>query len=237
MHTPIWGVRDIGLPTSGRKDQILRAMPPVSGDPAADDAALLAALRQGDPNAIATLWRRHAPLVRGVARRLLGPDEDVEDVLQEIFIQCLRLLPGVRDPQALRMYLIRLTTNAVRGELRFRRVRRWVVPRAQLPEVADPRTNLEAHQALRRLYALLDRLPVAERTTFVLRFIEDMDLTEVAQAQGVSLATAKRHIAKVGDKVFGWVRQDGALLEFLEQSGVALRPRAGSAPEVEGHDV
>jgi RNA polymerase sigma-70 factor, ECF subfamily len=55
----------------------------------------------------------------------------------------------------------------------------------------------------------------------VLRFVEDMDLTEVADALGVSLATVKRHLSKVSARVFDKVNGDRMLTEFLGRKGLA----------------
>lgn len=187
-----------------------------------EDVALVLALRAGRSDAVEVLWRRHAPMVRGILRRLLGPDQDVEDLLQETFIQFHRQVRVLRDPRALRMFLIKITTNVVRGELRMRRVRRWVRPTdsGALPEVPTRATDVEARQALGRFYAILDDLSAYERTAFVLRFVEDFDLTEVAEALGVSLATVKRHLAKVSARVFEQVDRDALLVEFLGRKGL-----------------
>jgi RNA polymerase sigma-70 factor (ECF subfamily) len=192
------------------------AQPPRAYD-ADDDVALVQALREGRSEAVTVLWQRHANMVRGILRRLLGPDQDVEDLLQETFIQFFRQVHALRDPRALRMFLIKITTNVVRGELRGRRVRRVVRPTdsGALPDIPVRELDVDARHALHKFYGILDELSPYERTTFVLRFIEDMDLTDVAEAVGVSLATIKRHLAKVSDRVFARVDGDAMLRDFL----------------------
>ena len=102
--------------------------------------------------------------------------------------------------------------------LRKRRVRRWLhlTPTGVLPDVAA--AGIEgadrAREALRRLYAILDQLDDAGRLTFVLRHIEGIELTEVADALGVSLATAKRRLAKVTARVLAMVERDPLLPEY-----------------------
>jgi RNA polymerase sigma-70 factor, ECF subfamily len=114
-----------------------------------DDVALVHALRQGQSEAITILWVRHASMVRGVLRRLLGPDQDVEDLLQETFIQFHRQVKVLRDPRALRMFLIKIATNMVRGELRMRRVRRWVRPTdtGSLPDIPVREPDMDARRS------------------------------------------------------------------------------------------
>ncbi len=199
-----------------------RALPRPRADDE-DDVTLVLAFREGRGDATEILWRRHAPMVRGILRRLLGPDQDVEDLLQETFIQFFRQMKALRDPRALRMFLITITTNVVRGELRMRRVRRWVKPTESgaLPDVPVHGSDVDARQALSRFYRILDELSAYERTAFVLRYVEDFDLTEVAEALGVSLATVKRHLAKVAARVYEKVDTDKTLAEFLGRKGLA----------------
>lgn len=188
---------------------------------ASGEAPLLAALQQGDPAAIAVMWARYAGMVRGILRRLLGPDQEVDDLLQETFLQLHRQARTLRDPNAVRMFLIKIATNVVRIELRRRRVRRLIRPTqsGRLPEVPIRESDLDARAALMRFYRILDTLSARDRTVFVLRFIEDLELAEVAEALGVSLATVKRHLAKVGDRVFKHVDRDGVLTDFLGRKG------------------
>ncbi len=197
--------------------------PPGNADGYDDDVIMVLDLQAGRRDVIAVIWRRHAPMVRGILRRLLGPDQDVEDLLQETFIHFHRQVKTLRDPKALRMFLITITTNVVRGELRKRRVRRWVRPTdsGDLPEVPVKETDMDARKALQRFYGILDSLSAYDRSAFVLRFIEDLDLTDVALALGVSLATVKRHLSKVGKRVFEKVDHDQVLTDFLGKKGIA----------------
>jgi RNA polymerase sigma-70 factor (ECF subfamily) len=199
------------------------APPPMPPSPIDEDVALVEELRGGRREAMESLWRRHAGMVRGILRRMLGPDQDVEDLLQDTFIHFFRQLPSLRDPRALRMFLITIATNTARGELRMRRVRRWVKPTASgaLPDIpTHGEDDMEARQALHRFYGILDRLSPYDRTAFVLRFVEDLDLVDVAAAVGVSLATIKRHLTKVAAKVYAEVNQDHLLADFLSRKGL-----------------
>ncbi len=70
-----------------------------------------------------------------------------------------------------------------------------------LPDEPAEGVDEGAREALARLYALLDRLDDRARLLFVLRHIEGLELAETAQASRMSLATAKRHLAKVTARV------------------------------------
>ena len=69
--------------------------------------------------------------------------------------------------------------------------------------------------ALERFYAVLERLHTRDRAAFVLRYIEDMPLHEVAAALGVSLATAKRCLARAQRRVLLLVERDPLLADYL----------------------
>jgi len=85
------------------------------------------------------------------------------------------------------------------------------VPEAEARPASD-----EATEALRRTYLVLDRLPREERIAFALRTIEGMKLEEVADACGVSLATAKRRLARAEQRFLELCRADAVLREWLE---------------------
>ena len=184
----------------------------------ADDAALARAVAAGDETAATLVWDRHAPLVQRVLRRALGPYEDVEDLVQDVFLGFFRQVGELRDPGALRSFLIGIAMHVAVSALRRRRVRRWLrlTDTGVLPDVSsdEGEGGAQAREAMRRLYAILDRLDDAGRLTFVLRHIEGLELNEVAEALGVSLATAKRRLSKVTARVLVMIEADPLLPEY-----------------------
>jgi RNA polymerase sigma-70 factor, ECF subfamily len=190
---------------------------PVGGD----DAALVRALTEGSAAAAATMWDRYAALVRGILRRSIGPDAEVDDAVQETFLRFFKQIGNLRDPKALRPFLIGITLHVAGTELRRRRVRRWLrlTDDGTLPDRAAPSDDGDARAALLRLYAMLDRLDDESRLLFVLRHIEGMELCEVAEALGTSLATIKRRLGKVGDRVLAMIDRDPELLGYVRSRG------------------
>ena len=185
---------------------------------AIDDAGLVRAILDGDPRAPRVLWNRHARLVYRILRRSLGQQNDVEDLVQEVFLSLWRRLPTLREPRALPAFLITITTLTLRHELRRRWVRRCMPLGAKqdiAPDLQVVHPNPEARQALSRLYAILDRLGAEERIAFVLRHVEGMELIEVATALGLSLATAKRRLAHARARVDHHVARDPGLAAYL----------------------
>ncbi len=84
---------------------------------------------------------------------------------------------------------------------------------------------MDAARAVRGA-AILDQLDSRARVLFVLRYVEALELTEIALALDVSLATVKRRLSRVGDRVFALARRDELLLSYLS-SGARFRRGAG----------
>jgi RNA polymerase sigma-70 factor, ECF subfamily len=201
------------------KPSVVRVVPPPQGDTPDDDAALVAAARSGTPRAAARVWDRYASLVRRLLRRTLGPGVDVDDALQEVFMRLFRDLDSLREPAALRSFLIGITMHVATSELRRRRARRWLllsddgtVPNTEI--VTDEHV-LEQRQALHALYRILDRMDTTRRLVFVLRYVEAMELTELSTVLGCSLATTKRRVADAAERVSRLASRDPHLAHYL----------------------
>ena len=194
--------------------------PPARHDAPIDDATLARAAADGDPAAAGMLWDRFATLVRGVLRRSIGPHHDVDDQVQEVFIRLFRQVGTLREATALRSFVIGITIRVAQTELRRRRMRRWLTlsDSGELPDVGEWVVDEDAREALSRLYTILDRVDDESRLVFVLRHIELLELTEVAAAVGISLATTKRRLTKVVARVRAMVGRDPILARYLGDS-------------------
>jgi RNA polymerase sigma-70 factor, ECF subfamily len=186
---------------------------------AADDAALGRALIDGDPQAPRVVWQRFSPMVHRILKRALGPAHEVEDLAQEVFLCLFEKAATLREPKVLKAFVISITALTIRGELRRKWVRRWV----RLHRQGDPpdhqafHPDPEAREALVRFYAILDRVRPEDRAAFVLRFMEGLELVEVAAALGLSLATAKRRLSRVWTRVVLLVQRDPLLVHYLSE--------------------
>ena len=182
----------------------------------ADDATLARALIARDPQAPRVLWQRFAPMVFRMLKRSLGPGHDIEDLAQEVFLCVFDKVPGLREPKALKAFVISVTVLTTRHELRRRWVRRWV-RLSKKTDAADTETitpDTDAREAMTRFYQILDRVNVNDRTAFALRYMEGLELTEVASALGLSLATTKRRLARVWNRVVLLVERDPLLVQY-----------------------
>jgi len=174
------------------------------------DLELAQALIGGIPHAAEMAWERYAPLVHRIVSRAIGPDAEVEDVTQEIFYRLFSRIGTLRKPEALRSFVISFAIRIVKWELRRRRARRWLTlsETGDVPEEQLSVMDAESRYALRRLYAMLDRLSTRERLVLVLRHIEGMTLEEIAEAMDLSLATVKRGLRRASLRVSQMVDSD-----------------------------
>ena len=181
----------------------------------------------------AALWDRYYPTVRRLVSRASGPGREIDDAIQEIFIRLYRKLPGLRDPSALRAFVISITVRVIKSEQRGRWIRRWLglSSDGETPDRAGDPVDLEAREALARFYGILDRLAPRHRTAFVLRHIDGLELTEVAAALDISLATIKRWLPRIARRVFSQAHSDPRLAPYLASVGAALHGPQGEKGE------
>jgi RNA polymerase sigma-70 factor (ECF subfamily) len=207
----------------------------VSGDTPAPSSARLAidgvtadeelarAACDGDPRAAIAIWRRYGIQVRSKLLRWIGA-HDLDDHVQEVFSRLFEQLPRLRQRSALRSFLIGITLRVACTELRRRR--RWrlrLTATGELPDLAEHGTDDGiAREALSRFEAILGRLAPRSRRVFVLRYVDKLELVDVAAAMDISLATAKRHLSRASLRVFAMAEREPALVDYLRD----MKPRA-----------
>jgi RNA polymerase sigma-70 factor (ECF subfamily) len=194
-----------------------RAPAPPIPEPFSDDDALVAALRRGDGHARMVLVERFEPLVERLVAGALGIDSEIPDVVQDVFVAVLEGVHKLKDATALRSWIATLAVFTARGRIRRRRRWRWIrfVAPEEVPEVPVSGPQGETHEAVRATYAVLDSFPADERLAFSLRFVSEMQLTEVADACRVSLATVKRRLARAEKRFLEAANTHPALRERL----------------------
>jgi RNA polymerase sigma-70 factor (ECF subfamily) len=196
---------------------------------ATTDEALAHALRARSPGAAELLIARYGTYVERLIVRVIGIDPDVPDLIQEVVARALEGAHRIREHAALKGWIGSVTIFTARTFLRDRRSRRYRMRLSapdELPDRAAPIALPEVTQTLARTYAALDTLPERERVVFALRFIDEMDLSEIATICRVSLATAKRRIARAQRLFEHAARQDPLLREQLQLEEFAREVRA-----------
>lgn len=183
-----------------------------------DDASIARILLDGDHRAPRVAWQRFAPMVHRMLKRAFGPEQEVDDLVQEVFLTLFRRVHTLREPQALQAFVISITAYVIRYELRRRKALRWL-RFGDPPDVPAADTDLDSREAVVRLYRILDRQDSVDRTVFVLRHLEGLELVEVSRALGISLATTKRRLARAWRRIAAGAKRDGALVGFMDKLG------------------
>jgi RNA polymerase sigma-70 factor (ECF subfamily) len=149
------------------------------------------------------LFRRYSPYVARIAIRLLGRNDEVDDVVQDVFVAAVRGVRDVEDPEAIKAWLATVTVRSVRRRLRLRRIRGWLSldPKSTFEDVPAPGATAEQRLVLARVYGALDRLPPSHRIAWTLRHVEGQPLEQIAAMCGCSLATTKRWITAAHEVV------------------------------------
>jgi RNA polymerase sigma-70 factor (ECF subfamily) len=190
------------------------AVVPLKRPPGAGDAELLASVVAGKPAAIAALFDRYSGLVRQMLIRTLGSSFDVDDLMQETFLTAVRRAHTLRDPAALSSFIVGVAIRQAKNELRRRAVRRWIgLPHE--PETSSSNTDPVAREGVRHLNRALERLDPSSRVLFVLRHVEELELSEIARAERVSLATLKRRLARAERRFEAIAERDPVLRDYL----------------------
>jgi RNA polymerase sigma-70 factor, ECF subfamily len=176
-----------------------------------DDAALAALVRDREIDAVRELYGRYGALAERVLVRIAGLTPERADLLHDVFVRAMEHIGALRDPSALRSWLCGI---AVRRAQEYRRQRGRTAPLEDEPRGASP--DPIAAMELKRVNALLDKIDEDDRTAFVLRRIDGMELAELADVLGVSLSTVKRRIARAEEKFTAMASKDPFLMGRLE---------------------
>jgi RNA polymerase sigma-70 factor, ECF subfamily len=140
-------------------------------------------------------------MVAGMAFRLLGRDDDVDDLVQDSFVEALRSLDRLQAPQAFASWLASIVVRTSSKVLRRRRLLTRLGLRRgdaaiDIDAVVAPSAPPDVATELRALYARIQALPANERVVLVLRRVEGLAIDEIATLVGASPATVKRRIAE-----------------------------------------
>lgn len=175
----------------------------------ASDSELLAGLRRGDPAAYRLLVDLNSASVYNVALKLLGDEQEAEDVLQETFMSAFEAVAGFEGRSKLSTWLYRIAYNASLMRLRKRKqmttfsldrpardedgiglpMRHQLVDWSTVPD--DELLTAEAREEMDRAIA---ELPEALRSTFVLRDIQGLSGAETAEVLGITVQAVKTRL-------------------------------------------
>ena len=183
------------------------------------DLELARRAASGDRAAQRDLFVAQRAHVHHALFRILGSNRELEDLLQDAFIEIFRALPSFRGDSTLSRWC---QTIAIRvAYLAITRRRPPAVDLALVEEVlasdADVRRHVQVREAARRLYAALDRIEPKQRIAFALAAIDGKSLAEVAELTDSSVFAVKTRVWRARRELMRRAGKDAALSAYLAE--------------------
>jgi RNA polymerase sigma-70 factor (ECF subfamily) len=196
------------------------------------DESIVKRVLDGERSLYEVLMRRHNQRVYRTARAILRSDGDIEDVMQEAYVQAFTHLAQFRSEALFSTWLTRIAVHAALARLR-RDQRQTPTEESDLEHAAtshSPHENMatpEQSAGTREIALLLERaidaLPDTFREVLVLRTIEEMSVAETASALDIPEDTVKTRLFRAR----GLLREalEDRMLDASEQAFLFHAPR------------
>lgn len=205
----------------------------------AEDAELARRCRDGDARAFEQLFQKHSGHVARLVYRMAGPGPDLEDLVQDVFLQVIRSLGGFRDEARFSTWLYRVAVNVVLMHRRAASHRpRLVAEDLALPPVGNEPSAHESFEVRRRLqafYRVLSRLSDKKSAVFVLHELEGLTPARIGEIVVAPVLTVRTRLFYARREVAAWLEQEpelaGIAAELCELASSAP-PRARLTKEV-----
>jgi RNA polymerase sigma-70 factor (ECF subfamily) len=150
-----------------------------------------------------------------IFRFLLVSTRDVdlaETLTQECLLKAHRNWTGFRGESTALTWLMRIAINLQKDHWRNRRLQFWRQTRSNAVDVDDasewlpsgessPEQQLLARERVKMVWRIVEQLSGRQRTVFLLRFVEEMEIAEIARATGLSEGTVKAHLSRASARV------------------------------------
>ena len=162
--------------------------------------------------------RRHQRRVHRFLLMMLRDPEEADNLTQECFLRAYQNLSGFRGDSSLETWLLRIAANLARDHARSRKASFWRrllglgedeegsvahrVPSGQ----ASPEEALLVREDVRAVWEVANQLSQQQRAVFVLRFVEEMELNEIASVLGLQVGSVKTHLFRAVQTVRGKLR-------------------------------
>lgn len=161
---------------------------------------LVAACQAGDEVAFQRLYYAHRAEVHRIVYRLLGPTDDLEDVIQDVFLQVHRSIANFRGTAKFSTWLHRVAVNVALQHLRRKRSTITSHPDDRVGEMpsneegASPHERAETQDRLRAVYQALDNLSPKKRAVLVMHDMQGMSAQKIAEVVGSPVFTIRTRL-------------------------------------------
>jgi len=196
-----------------RPDSVEEGTQAVSDAQSIDFGSVLARAREADPTAWRQLYEAHFDFVFGVTRKLGTPAEEIEDVVQEVFVVVFRKLTSFQEGR-FTTWIYRICANIVSDRHRRRRRRRALdVFRGWIGSVPTPtpEQHAEASSAQRAVQQVLEHMSPKKREVFALYEIDGLSSDEIAEHVGCPPATVRTRLFHARQEFVRIAQRQGVL--------------------------
>lgn len=181
--------------------------------------------QSGDSAGFRELYTRHKREVARLVLRMIGPRADLEDVVQEVFVQVFRSLHAFRAESRFSTWLHRVAVNVSLMYLRAQKCRPQLardssVPETPTSELDSPASGAATAERLRALYTILDRLSEKKRVVFVLHDLEGVSASEIATIVNAPVLTVRTRLFYARREVYAAMAKDPALDAIARELGL-----------------
>jgi RNA polymerase sigma-70 factor (ECF subfamily) len=193
--------------------------------PAADDsAALVARAREGDRGAFRALFDRHRNDVARLVYRMVGPRTELEDLVQEVFVQVHRSLKEFRGDARFSTWLHRVTVNVVlmhRRAAKSRPVLAEELPAGTIEDLSTVHPDAEADRRGRiaAFFSLLETIAEKKRVVFVLHDLEGMSPAEISTIVDAPVLTVRTRLFYARRELEEKMREHPLLASIVNEMG------------------
>lgn len=186
-----------------------------------DPRELIARCQSGDRAAFRELFRRHRADVLRLVYRMLGPRADVEDVIQEVFLQVHRSLPDFRGDAKFTTWLHRVTVNVVLMARRAAKSRPVFAeePADDVTRDAGPWPDEDAsrRERLRAFQRCLDLISEKKRVVFILHELDGMPAAEIAEVVDAPVLTVRTRLFYARKELSELMRSEPTLAAYAAE--------------------
>lgn len=186
-----------------------------------DERELIARLQKRDEAAFEELIRQYEKKVYTLCFRMCGNSEDAEEAAQDAFLALWRGIDRFRQESTLSTWIYRLATNACIDTLRRRKKQSGSVSLDDEELFVDavdtspqPQETVEHREAQILLQEGLSALPEEYRKVLILREIEGLSYTEIAESASIELGTVKSRISRGRSLLRNFLSGNGNFFEI-----------------------
>ena len=182
----------------------------------AEELALARRCAEGDTLAQRELFARQRYAVHRTVFRILGNNRQIEDLIQDTFVEVFRAIGSFRGESSLSTWITTIATRVCYRHLSRREPRAATALASELPApTLNPELLTLSRQAVQSLYALLDRIAPTYRVAYTLHVIDERPLEEVARITRTSTLVVKTRVWSARQMLRVRSLRDPCLAELL----------------------